>query len=77
MRYPRTGKNRPRPSPVALTVLDQIRSEHIAEMSYRDCFDGSIGIVGDQNGVFVVLKAGVEYVPGVASHVVSDTLSNR
>jgi hypothetical protein len=44
-----------------LTILHTIRPEHIAEMTYHDCFDRSIGRNGSENAVFIVLKPGVEY----------------
>lgn len=69
-RMPRSQKGRPRVPGSALTILSQIRPEHILEMSYHDCFDGSLGVNGGENAVFIVLKPGVGYTPGVGTRMV-------
>lgn len=53
-----------------VTVLSEIAPEHIESMTYRDCFDHSMAVVGTQNAVFVVLKPGVVYQQDVGSFVV-------
>ena len=58
----------------ALSVLSEIAPEHIEEMTYHDCFDSTIAAVGSTNALFIVLKPGVEYDPGVGSFVVADIL---
>ena len=58
---------------VPVTVLSEIAPEHIAEMTYHDCFDTSMATVGSVNALFVVLKPGVEYVQDVGSFVVETT----
>jgi hypothetical protein len=50
-------------------ALYEIQPEHIAEMRFRDCFDTTVPDVGGSNALFVVLKAGVVYEPGVGSYV--------
>lgn len=50
-------------------ALYEIEPEHIAEMRFRDCFDTTVPDVGGSNALFVVLKAGVVYEPGVGSYV--------
>jgi hypothetical protein len=47
--------------PVVLTILASIKPEHIAEMSYIDCFGGSVGRIGSENAVYIVLKPEIEY----------------
>ena len=50
-------------------ALYEIQPEHIAEMRFRDCFDTTVPDVGGSNALFVVLKPGVVYEPGVGSFV--------
>jgi hypothetical protein len=50
-------------------ALYEIEPEHIAEMRFRDCFDTTVPDVGGMNALFVVLKPGVVYEPGVGSFV--------
>jgi hypothetical protein len=50
-------------------ALYEIQPEHIAEMRFRDCFDTTVPDVGGSNALFVVLKPGVVYEPGVGSYV--------
>jgi hypothetical protein len=45
----------------ALAVLMTIHPEHIAEMTYHDCADMSVGKIGGENALFVVLKPGIAY----------------
>lgn len=52
-----------------LFALYEIQPEHIAEMRFRDCFDTTVPDVGGTNALFVVLKPGVVYEPGVGSFV--------
>ena len=53
----------------AVTVLSDIRPEHVESIDYHDCFDSSVMAVGNQNGVFITLKPGVMYEPGTESFV--------
>src|SRR6185503_9377373 len=53
----------------SMTVLSEIKPEHIAEMTYIDSMDSSIGKIGSEGGLFVVLKPGVVYEPGKATYV--------
>ena len=50
-------------------ALYEIEPEHIAEMRFRDCFDTTVPDVGGSNALFIVLKPGVVYEPGVGSFV--------
>jgi hypothetical protein len=58
-------------SPASMTVLSEIKPEHIAEMTYIDDWDTTINMIGAQGGLFVVLKAGVVYQPGKPSYVLA------
>src|SRR5581483_3158855 len=58
-------------SPASMTVLSEIKPEHIAEITYVDQFDTSIGKLGAQGGLFVVLKPGVVYEEGKGTLVVA------
>ena len=58
---------------VPVTVLSEIAPEHVAEMTYHDCSDTSMAVVGSTNALFIVLKPGVEYVQDVGSFVVEPT----
>jgi hypothetical protein len=64
---------RARFSYVPVSVLSEIAPEHIEEMTYRDCFDHSMAVVGSVNALFVVLKPGVTYVQDVGSFVLETT----
>jgi len=55
--------------PGTMTVLSEIKPEHIAEMTYVDEFDTSIPKIGAQGGLFIVLKDGVVYEPGKESYI--------
>ncbi len=57
-------------SPGSMTVLSEIKPEHIAEMTYVDDTDNSVGLIGSNGGLFVVLKPNVVYEPGHDSFVV-------
>jgi hypothetical protein len=57
--------------PGSMTVLSEIKPEHIAEMTYIDEFDNSVGKIGSQGALFIVLKPGVNYEPGKKSYVVA------
>jgi hypothetical protein len=53
-----------------VSVLSEIEPEHIESITYKDCFDHSMAVVGTTNAVFVVLKPGVVYQVNVGSFVV-------
>jgi hypothetical protein len=52
-----------------MQVLCEILPEHIEQIQYIDEFDTSIGKVGSNSALFIVLKEGVVYEPGKASYV--------
>jgi len=53
-----------------VSVLSEIEPEHIESITYHDCFDHTMAVVGTVNAVFVVLKPGVVYQENVGSFVV-------
>jgi len=55
-----------------LSILHSIKPEHIAEITYHDCFDASIGKPHDSMAMFIALKPGIGYDEGVGSYVVAD-----
>jgi hypothetical protein len=55
--------------PGTMTVLSEIKPEHIAEITYVDELDSSIGKIGSEGGLFIVLKEGVVYEPGKESYI--------
>ena len=57
-------------SPGSMTVLSEIKPEHIAEMTYVDSMDNSVGLIGSNDALFIVLKPNVVYEPGRASYVI-------
>lgn len=67
------GRGLQRTNPGTITILSEIRPEHIAEMNYRDCFDDNMKRVGSNNALFVMLKPGVAYKLGYGTFVVGDT----
>lgn len=56
--------------PGTMTVLSQIKPEHIAEITYLDEFDTSVDKIGAQAALFIVLKPGIGYSAGKGSYVV-------
>ncbi len=61
--------------PGSMEVLCDILPEHIAQMTYLDSMDNSVGKIGSNDALFVVLKPGIAYVPGRKSYVVDDLAS--
>jgi hypothetical protein len=59
--------------PGSLEVLCEILPEHIAQMTYVDDYDSTIGKIGSNGALFIVLKPGVKYTPGRVSFVSSDS----
>lgn len=55
-----------------LSILQSIKPEHIAEITYHDCFDMSIGKNHSDMAMFIVLKPGIGYENGTGSYVVAD-----
>jgi len=51
------------------SVLSDIKAEHIAELSFHDCFDFSLGRNGGESAIFVVLKLGIGFEQGIGSYV--------
>ena len=50
-----------------LSVLGDVSADHISEMSYHDCFDTSVHAVGANNAIFITLKPGVAFQPGIGT----------
>lgn len=60
------------------SVLASIHPEHIAEMTFHDCNDLSIDRPHGRNALFVVLKPGIAFEPGIGSYLVDgNTVSER
>ena len=55
-----------------LSILHSIKPEHIAEITYHDCFDTSVGKPHDSMAMFIVLKPGIGYDEGIGSYVIAD-----
>ena len=64
-------------SAASMTVLSEIKPEHIAEMTYVDEMDSSVGLIGSEGGLFVVLKPNVVYEPGRNSYVMESPPETR
>jgi hypothetical protein len=58
------------------SILTSIRPEHVAEMTFNDCFESYIKINHGANSVFVILKPGVGFEPGLGSYVEEDTTTS-
>lgn len=71
-RLPGVSPKAPVP-PAVLAILNRIRPEHIAEMTYIDCFGGAVRKLGSENAVLVVLKPGVDFQWPTGSFVPADT----
>jgi len=59
------------------SVMASIHPEHIEEVNYADCNDMSVNKVNGNNAVFVTLKPGVMFQPGVGSFVIDAPGSPR
>lgn len=59
-------------APHVISVLSSLRPEHIAEMVYHDCTDFSVASVGGIGAMFVTLKPGIGFEPGIGSFVAAD-----
>jgi len=57
-----------------MTVLSDISPEHISEMTNVDAIDTTIGKIGSQNALYIVLKPGIDYDPGRGSFVAPESL---
>jgi hypothetical protein len=55
--------------PVVDSVLASIRSEHLAEVRYVNCWDTSMSGLGTNNAIYIVLKPGIAWDWGRGSHV--------
>jgi hypothetical protein len=58
--------------PGTMTVLSEIKPEHIAEMTYIDSSDNTVGKIGSNDALFIVLKPGVAYEPGKPSYILTE-----
>jgi hypothetical protein len=58
-------------SPGAMTVLSEIKPEHIESMTYLDSADRTVPLAGAQGALFITLKPGVDYEPGRGSYVLA------
>jgi hypothetical protein len=54
------------------SVLASIHPEHIGEITFHDCNDFSMAGAATRNALFVVLKPGVAYSPGIGSYVLNE-----
>ena len=59
--------------PGTMTVLSEIKPEHIAEMTYADEFDNTVGKNGSNDALFIVLKPGIGYDAGRPSYVIASS----
>jgi hypothetical protein len=60
-----------------LSILRLIHPEHIAEITYHDCFDQSVGAVNSDMAMFIVLKPGIGFKDGIGSYVVDDAAATH
>lgn len=55
-----------------MSALAMIHPEHIAQLTFHDCFDTAIKGTHSMNAVFVVLKPGIGFDPAKGSYVTSN-----
>ena len=55
------------------SVMASIHPEHIDEVNFADCNDTSVDMVKGNSALFVTLKPGVAYDPGIGSYVLEQT----
>lgn len=60
-----------------LSILRWIKPEHIAEVTYHDCFDQSVGKNHSDMAMFIVLKPGIGFKDGVGTYVVAADTTRR
>jgi len=60
-----------------LSILHSIKPEHIAEVTYQDCFGGEVAKSHSEMAMFIVLKPGIGYKDGVGSYVIADDTTHR
>jgi hypothetical protein len=58
-----------------LSILRLIKPEHIAAVTYHDCFDQSVGKNNSDLAMFIALKPGTGFDLKRGSYVVEDTMS--
>jgi hypothetical protein len=58
------------------SIMSTIKPEHIDEMNYEDCFSTKVAGLHTSQALFVVLKPGIGFEPGIGSFV-SDTTTPR
>ena len=60
------------------SVMASIHPEHIAEVNFADCNDKTVEAVKANSAIFVTLKPGIGFEPGIGSYVVASgaVLSN-
>ncbi len=59
-----------------LSILRTIHPEHIAEITYHDCFDASVGKNNSDLAMFIALKPGIGFKNGIGSYVIADSASH-
>lgn len=47
--------------PTVLAILHRNRPEHIAELTFIDCFGGAVRALGSESPAFLVRKPGVDF----------------
>jgi len=57
------------------SVMTSIHPEHIEEINYADCMDTTVDAVKGNSAIFVTLKPGVAFEPGIGSFVVDAAAS--
>ena len=57
------------------SIMWSIKAEHIAQMDYKDCLDTSMPGLHASSALYVVLKPGIAYEPGLGSYVVNSDSS--
>jgi carboxypeptidase family protein len=53
------------------SVMASIHPEHIAELTFADCNDQTVDVVKGNSAIFVALKPGIAFEPGIGSYVVA------
>ncbi|HEY4129024.1 MAG TPA: carboxypeptidase-like regulatory domain-containing protein [Gemmatimonadaceae bacterium] len=65
----------PDPAPVdtVLSILASIHPEHIAEVSFQDCLDNTVALNHSNMAMFISLKPGIAFEPGIGTYVLDPT----
>jgi hypothetical protein len=73
---PTTTRPNPAPIDAVLSILASIHPEHIAEVSFQDCLDNTVALNHSDMAMFISLKPGIAFEPGIGTYVLDPSKSS-